>query len=45
MSPVTCLATPVIIEPVNPDRLPTELISAMPAAAAVPERICPGKVQ
>ena len=45
MLPVHCLAIPVIIEPVNPERLPTELIKAMPAAAAEPERIWPGKVQ
>ena len=35
----------VIIEPVNPERLPIALIMPIPAAAATPDKPVPGNVQ
>jgi hypothetical protein len=35
----------VIIEPVNPERLPIALIMPIPAAAATPDKTVPGNVQ
>ena len=43
--PVACLITPMIGCPTKPPALPSELISASPAAAPVPVRIEVGSDQ
>src|SRR5215469_11661242 len=43
--PVAFRITPITHGPANPPRLPTELISAMPTAAAVPLKILVGIAQ
>ena len=45
MSPVSVSAMAVIMEPVNPERLPIALIMPIPAAAATPDKTVPGNVQ
>src|ERR1700753_2077371 len=42
---VLSLTQPIKNGPRKPDRLPSELMTAMPAAAAAPERIAVGKHQ
>src|SRR5690348_10076537 len=43
--PVASLIQPIAYGPAKPARLPIELITAMPAAAAVPDRTAVGNVQ
>ena len=43
--PVPCLITPMMGGPTSPPELPSELISASPAAAPVPVRIEVGSDQ
>src|ERR1700754_2442297 len=43
--PVLALIQPITYGPKKPDRLPSELIAAIPPAAAAPDRNAAGKVQ